>query len=61
MKRERDNHSIIFKNEQQEKAFKLGCGKKNNLNHLKERYVLKKIEKKLNTNQTFANFFQSIR
>jgi hypothetical protein len=36
MKRERDNHSTILKNEQQEKAFKLGCGKQKNLNHSKE-------------------------
>jgi hypothetical protein len=36
-------------------VFKLGCGKKKNLNHSKERDVLKKIEKKLKTNQTFAD------
>jgi hypothetical protein len=36
-------------------VFKLGCGKKKNLNHSKEQDVLKKIEQKLKTNQTFAD------
>ena len=60
-KRGRDNHSTILKNEQQEKTFSLGCGEQMNLNNSKEGDVPRNIEKKLKTNQTFTNFFQSIR
>jgi hypothetical protein len=36
-------------------VFTIGCGKQKNLNHSKEWDVLKKIEHKLKTKQTFAD------
>jgi len=36
-------------------VFKLGFGKQKNLNHSKEWDILKNIDQKLKTNQTFAD------